>query len=1134
MKPTTLLICLLLSASARLTFAQGATLFQKPTVNGTHIVFAYAGDLWSVPREGGDAVRLTNGAGEESDPHFSPDGTVIAFTGAYDGNIDVYTVPVSGGVPKRLTYHPGPDFAVGWTNDGKQVLFSSLRESYANIFFRLYTIAAEGGFPTPLPLPSAERGTYSPDGSSLAYEPLTQWQPDWKRYRGGQQDVIWIAKLADSSIEKLPRQNSIDKNPMWVGDKIYFLSDRNSPNGAVTLFAFDIKTKKVMQCVPPAELDIKSASAGPGVIVYERLGSIHLYDVKAGKSQPVNIRVNSDLLSLRPRFEKVGARVAFDLLTGKTLAALSPTGARAVFEARGEIISVPAEKGDPRNLTNTPGVMERAPAWSPDGKWIAYFSDESGEYELHLRDQRGAGEVKRFKPGAPQTFFFMPTWSPDSKKIAYFDKKLQLWYLEIEKGTPVKVDANPVGLNDNVMQPAWGPDSRWIAYTKQLPNLMRAVFAYSLETGKSAQLTDGLSDARYPVFDKGGKYLYFTASTNNGPGLSFLDLSAIEHQATRSVYAIVLRDDLPSPLAPESDEEKVTESGGSNRAKDETSPPNKTNEDKTNGDKPDGAPAKPPAASVDKKEPEPVRIDLDGIGQRIIALPIPARPYGDLLVGKAGTIYLVENPPVNLDSMEPASDTVHKFDLEKRKFDKVLDGVTAFIVSANGEKALYLQGSGPAASWAIGDVAALGTPGGPKALHMAEMEVRIDPQFEWRQMFREVWRGERDFFYAANAHGMDLQGLEKLYEPYLNAVAHRSDLNYLFRDMCNQLTVGHMFIQGGDTPNPNFVSGGLLGADYKLENGRYRIVKVYNGENWNPRLRAPLTQPGVNVKAGEYLLAVNGREVRATDSIYSFFESKAGKQVMLKVGPNPDGAGAREVTVVPIANELGLRNLDWIESNRRKVAELSGGKLAYVHLPDTGNGGYINFTRYYFAQTDKQGAVIDERFNNGGYLADYVAETLARKRLSNIYFREGGQDLASPASAIYGPKVMIVNEMAGSGGDALPWYFRKLKIGQIVGKKTWGGLVASFPMPMLMDGGVVRAPDAAVYGTEGEWEVENVGIRPDVEIEFDPAQWRQGHDPQLEKAVALLLEELKRNPPQASKHPGFPNYGKPAVVGSGN
>jgi len=1122
------LLLLMVAALGEPGFAQEATLFQQPTVNGTHIVFVYAGDLWIVPREGGDAQRLTAGAGEETDPHFSPDGSTVAFSGAYDGNRDVFVVPARGGVPKRLTYHPGADTAVGWTRDGKRVLFTSSRESYVNIFLRLYTVDLSGGFPTPVPLPMAERGSYSPDGLSLAYEPLAQWQPDWKRYRGGQQDVIWIARLSDSAVEKLPREQSNDRNPMWVDGRIYFLSDRGSPGGAVTLFAFDTTTKRVTQCVPPAALDIKSASAGPGVIAFERFGAISLYDVKTNAARPVPIRVNSDLLALRPRFEKVGTRVATSVFTSKVMAAISPTGARAVFETRGEIVTVPADKGDPRVLTNTPGVMERDPSWSPDGRWIAYFSEASGEYALHVRDQKGTGEVRIITPSRPQTFYFAPTWSPDSKKIAYFDKKLQLWYVEIDKGTPVKVDVNPIGFNEDVMVPAWAPDSRWIAYAKQLPNLLRAVFAYSLETGRTTQLTDGLSDARYPAFDRDGKYLYFTASTDLGPSISWIDLSSIDHQATRSVYAMVLRNDLPSPLAPESDEEKIAEE-------------KKAEEKKLAGD---AAGAKPPEAADAKKPAEPVRIDFDGIGQRIVALPIPAKPYGDLIAGKAGTIFLVENPPAVVDAAGPANSTVHKFDLEKRKFDKALDDASAFVVSANGEKALYRQGTGAASKWVIGTVASLGAPappggpggsggpGGPFTLRMADVEVRVDPQAEWRQMFKEVWRGERDFFYAPNAHGQDLKALEKLYEPYVAAVAHRSDLNYLFEEMCNQLTVGHMFIGGGDVPRPGAVSGGLLGADYSLENGRYRFAKVYNGENWNPRLRAPLTQPGTTVKTGEYLLAVDGRDITASDNVYSFFESRAGKQVAIKVGPNPDGAGSREITVVPVANEMNLRNLDWVEGNRRKVSELSGGRLAYVHLPDTANGGYINFLRYYFAQTDKQGAVIDERFNNGGFLADYVVETLARKHLSNVFFREGGQDLASPTGAIYGPKVMLINEMAGSGGDAMPWYFRKLNVGLLIGKRTWGGLVASFPMPQLMDGGMVRAPDGAIYGLNGEWEVENVGVAPDIEVEFDPAQWRQGHDPQLERGVAHLLEELKKNPPLRSKRPPFPDYVKAPATGA--
>ncbi|HKQ89076.1 MAG TPA: protease, partial [Blastocatellia bacterium] len=504
MKASVLTI-LSLFAMASVCFAQNQTptLLQKPAVNGSQIVFVYAGDLWTVPREGVDARRLTTGVGTETNPVFSPDGAMIAFTGEYDGNTDVYVVPATGGVPKRLTYHPGGDLVSGWTNDGKRVLFASGRNSHSN-FPRLFTVGLDGSFPEEVPLPMAERGAYSSDGAYIAYEPLTQWQPDWKRYAGGQQDVIWIARLSDSSIEKLPREKSNDRYPIWIGDKIYFLSDRN---GGYSLFSFDTKSKKVTELVKNNGLDIKSASAGPGVIAYEQFGSIHLYDIKSNKSQKVNIRVAADVVTVRPRFEKVGDRI----FNGD----ISPTGARAVFEARGEIITVPAEKGDPRNLTNTTGVMERDPSWSPDGKWIAYFSDESGEYALHIRDQKGEGEVKKI--ALPPTFYNTPTWSPDSKKIALYDKKLQLWYLEIEKGSPVKVDSNPIGLDNSVMSPNWSPDSRWIAYTKQLPNMLRAVFAYSLETGKTNQITDGMSDARYPAFDKSGKYLYFTASTDIGP-----------------------------------------------------------------------------------------------------------------------------------------------------------------------------------------------------------------------------------------------------------------------------------------------------------------------------------------------------------------------------------------------------------------------------------------------------------------------------------------------------------------------------------------------------------------------------------------------------------------------------------------
>ncbi|HKQ05191.1 MAG TPA: PDZ domain-containing protein [Blastocatellia bacterium] len=1120
-------LALLLLALSISSFAQSATptLFQKPTVNRTHIVFVYAGDLWIVPREGGDAKRLTVGVGTETDPHFSPDGSMVAFTGQYDGNTDVYVVPTAGGVPRRLTYHPDSDHAVGWTPDGKQVLFASGRNSTSN-YARLFTVALDGGgLPAELPLPVASFGAFSGDGSAIAYEPLSQWQPDWKNYHGGQTMPIWVARLADSSVEKLPRENSNDRYPMWIGDKIYFLSNRS---GAVTLFAYDTKSKKVDELIKNSGLDFKSASAGPGAIALEQFGTIQLYDLKSGKASPVNIRVNSDLLGLRPHFEKVGNRI--------TNAAISPTGARAVFEARGEILSVPAEKGGPRNLTNTTAVMERDPSWSPDGRWIAYFSDESGEYELHLRDQRGTGDVKKIK--LPATFYYSPTWSPDSKKIALYDHQLTLWYIDLDKGTPVKIDRNPIGMSNDVLVPVWSPDSKWVAYARHLPNLLRAIFIYSLDSGKASQITDGLSDARYPAFDRSGKYLYFTASTDLGPQISFADLSAFGSQVTRSVYAVVLRNDLPSPLAPESDEEKVQP-----EKKDEAAPatPAAPAGDKKPGDqqpeekKPDAAQGPAAGGPPAKKAVEPVRIDLDGIDQRTIALPIPARNYVDLQAGKGNLIYLVEAPAQAGDGFGPPSLTVQKYDFDKRKFDKAIDGVGAFQVSANGEKALYRQGP----NWVIGSTATLGqpmppgAPGGPNILRLADMEVHVDPKAEWKQMYHEVWRGERDFFYDPNLHGLDLRATEKLYEPYLSAVAHRADLNYLFTEMLNNLTVGHMFIFGGDLPRPDFVPGGLLGCDYKVENGRYRFARVFNGENWNPQLRAPLTQPGVNVKAGEYLLAVGGRNLTAAENVYQAFESRAGKQVVIKVGPNADGSGSREVTVVPVADEDGLRHLAWVEGNRRKVDQLSDGKLAYIYIPNTAGAGYTSFNRYFFAQTNKEGAVIDERFNGGGALADYVVQHLTRQLLSYIHFRYGTQDVPVPAGAIYGPKAMLINEMAGSGGDAMPWYFKKTGVGPLVGKRTWGGLVAAFPAPQLMDGGGVTAPDAAVYGLQGEWEVENHGVAPDIEVEMDPAAWRQGRDPQLEKAVEYLMSELKKNPQQKPKLPAYPNYHNGAAS-SGN
>jgi tricorn protease len=1111
-----LIVVVLVAACSLAAYAGGPLLLQKPTLSKTHIAFSYAGDLWLVPREGGEAHLLTSGTGSKTDPMFSPDGSLIAFTGDYDGNVDVYVIPASGGVPKRLTHHPGVDEVVGWTPDGKQVLFRSARNSYSR-FNRLFTVSLEGGLPQELPLPMGEAGSYSPDGHHIAYVPTDNNRRlsaiGWKRYRGGKASHIWITNLGDYNTVEVPHDAANDGNPMWVGDKVYFLSDRNGP---FSLFGYDVKSKKVDPLVPGNGSDIKWASAGPGAIVYERFGSLNLFDLATGKSETVAITVPADLPNVRPHFKKVETEI--------TSAGISPSGARAVFEAHGEIFTAPAEKGDVRNLTSTPGVMERDPAWSPDGKFVAYFSDESGEYQLFLQSPDGLGEPRKIGLGTPPSFYYRPTWSPDSKKIAYTDKRLNVWYLDLAKGTPVKIDNTTYDTPERRLEPVWSPDSRWIAYAKELPSHMHAVFAYSLEQGKSVQLTDGLSDALYPVFDQKGQYLYFTASTDVGPTTGWLDLSSFNRPTTRSAYLIVLRKDLASPLAPESDEEKVGDEAKSDAEKAAPAKPEES-EGAANEDKAKAQDGKPARAA--KSEPVTVKIDAENISQRILALPIPARNYAQLLAAKAGTIFLVEDPP---RPGPEAQTTLWRFDLTTRKTERLMDGVNNLHISFDGKKMLYSKGPVRTRKWYISSVAAPAAGGGPAApgkpdtpLNLARMEALVDPRAEWKQEYSEVWRIERDFFYDPKLHGLDLAAAGKHYRPYLENIGSRVDFSYLLSEMLGEISVGHMYIRTPADPPSDEGRVGLLGADYTIENGRYRFAHIYQGENWNPQLRAPLTQPGVNVLEGEYLLAVNGRELRGKQEIFELFAGTADRSTVLRVGPTADGKGARNVTVVPIENEANLRNRAWIEGNLRKTEQLSGGRVAYVYLPDTGFGGYTSFNRYFFAQVGRGGAVIDERFNGGGAAADYVIDYL-RRPLANYWMTREGEDFTTPVGAIFGPKAMIINMFAGSGGDALPWYFRDAKLGPLVGTRTWGGLVGIYDYPQLMDGGSVTAPRVAFYNRNGEWDVENHGVAPDVEVDVTPKDWMAGHDPQLERAVAIVLDSLRKNPLPVAKRPGFPNY----------
>ena len=1079
--------------------AEPPLLLQDPALSATSIAFAHAGEIWSVPRTGGAARRLVSGQGRLGGPHFSPDGTLLTFTGNYDGNFDAYVVAAGGGEPRRLTHHPGTDVALGFTPDGRNVLISSELRLVRDLP-ALYTVPVTGGPATALPLPSGVEGSYAPDTRRIAYVPFPQWQPGWKQYRGGQTTPLWIADLSDSSVVRVPRQGSNDRNPIWVGETVYFLSDRAGP---VTLFAYDTRQGSVTQVIDnPDGFDIKSASAGPGGIVYHQFGELRLYDTTTRRDLPVEVRIAADLPQLRPTFAKVpGAQILH--------AAVSPSGKRALFEARGEILSVPASKGDVRNLTRSPGVADRDAAWSPDGKWIAWLSDASGEYALQLRAPDGLGPVRTVELGGPPSFFYAPRWSPDSTRIALTDKRMNLWIVEVDKGGTTRIDADLFDTPFSHLDPAWSPDSRYLAYTRQLPNHLRAVFIYSLEDRKIRQVTDGRSDSISPRFDRNGKHLYFVSSTGTGLAQGWLDMTSMGRAAKSSVYAAVLRSDLPSPAAPESDEEE----------------PGKPAAPKPAGDDRDTKDTAPPPV-------EPIRIDFDGLGERIVALPIESAAYTALRTGTEGILYLLRGPVAladqdYLDLEETPPLTVLRFDLATRKTETLLESIDGgeqstgaletFLLSADGAKMLYAKGK----AWFL-TAADKAPPVGDGALG-AELEVFVDPRAEWRQMYREVWRLERDFLYAPNFHGLDLRAAERTYEPFLERVASRGDLNTLFEEMTGHLVLGHTFVGGGAQPRQDQVSVGLLGADFRIVDGRYQVARVLRGEGFNPKIPAPLRQPGATVEDGEFILAIGGQELRGDDDIFRLLQGTAGKSTTLSVGPKASGSGARSVTVTPIASETSLRLRTWMEDNRRHVDEQTGGRVAYVYIPDTYAGGFSNFNRYYFSQVGKEAVILDERFNHGGAIADFIVDQLKRTPQMANASREGN-DVVEPAAAIFGPKVMLINQMSGSGGDALPWLFRKAGLGPLIGVRTWGGLVGIGGYPSLIDGGQVTAPRWGIYGTEGAWEVENVGIGPDIEVEQDPALMRDGRDPQLDRAIAVILERLADSPPPILKRPPYPDY----------
>ena len=1064
-------------------------LLRQPAVSQNHIAFVYANDLWLANIDGTGVRRLTSDEGLESNPVFSPDGELIAFSAEYDGNVDVFVVPVEGGVPKRLTWHPLPDIVCDFTPDGSAVLFISQRSVFTNRHFHLFTIPLKAGFPKNLKIPRVYRAAYSPDGARLAYTPLGERFHQWKHYRGGTVSTIWLYTFSDHSVEKIPQPEGRcnDTDPMWIGDKIYFRSDRN---GEFNLFSFDIKSKEIKQLTSYSDFPIIKASAGGGKIIYEQAGYLHLYDPQQASSKKLTIGVAADLLEVRPRYVK-----GFKYIRNGSI---SPTGARAVFDFRGEISTVPAEKGDPRNLTNTAAAHERYPVWSPDGKYIAYFSDESGEYELHIKQQDGKGEVRKFKI-KKAGFYEYPVWSPDSKKICFADNSLTLYWMDVKTGAVKKIASQylygPRGFT--IIRGVWSPDSQWIAYTLNTAAYISKVYVYSLEQDKSHPITDGLSDVSEPVFDKSGKYLYFFASTDAGPIKHWFAMSIEDMRMTRSIYLAVLQKDIPSPLAKESDEEEG---------------PEKKDEEKKE------KPKKKEAKKEESKPEKEFSIDFDGLNYRILAIKVPAGNYFNLRAGEEGQIFYLDAPTTTyvFQLLTAEGTKLHKYDLKKREDKIIMSEVNAFEISADKKKILYKSKD----TLGIAPVADEIKPGKGK-LNIDAIEVLIDPRAEWKQIFHEAWRINRDYFYDPNMHGANWDEMYQKYAAFLPHLSCRSDLNRVIRWMCSELAVGHSYLGGGDfLSQPKSVPGGLLGADYSIENGRYRFKKIYGGLNWNPELRSPLTEPGVDVKEGEYLLGVNGKELHPSMNLFSMFENTAGKMVEITVGPNPDGKGSRTVSVVPVKTEYALRNRDWVEGNIKKVDEATGGRVAYVYVPNTTTLGHTYFKRYFFPQVHKDAIIVDERFNGGGSVADYYIDLL-RRPLVCYWAMRYGADLKTPSASIQGPKVMLIDETAGSGGDLLPWMFHKFKLGKLIGKRTWGGLVGVLGFPILMDGGYVSAPNLAIW-TEDGWIVENVGVPPDIEVEQLPADVIAGKDPQLEKAIEVIKEELRKNPPKKLKRHPYP------------
>ncbi|MEO5987822.1 MAG: S41 family peptidase, partial [Candidatus Eisenbacteria bacterium] len=1058
-------------------------LMRMPDIQGDRIVFAYAADLWTVSRTGGLAQRLTSHEGQEVYPKFSPDGSTIAFTGEYDGNADAYTTSANGSEPTRLTYHGGTDQVTEWWPDGKSVVFRANRASAPTRFDRFFRIPASGGFEQMLPLPTAGYASLSSDAGLIAFVSPSYDRRTWKRYKGGNAPNIWVYDFTKNTSENITKDwDGADEWPMFHGRTIYYSSDRGGRTA--NLWAYDLDHKTQRQVTKFTDYDVKWPSVGSDAIVFENGGWLYVMDLPGEQVHKLSVLVPDDKPDMRAELRPVANWMnSIDL---------SPSAKRAVIEARGDLFTLPAEKGDVRNLTDSPGARERDPAWSPDGRWIAYLSDRSGEYQVHVigADGRMPDRQVTHEKG---TFRFAPVWSPDSKKLAYSDKTGKLFWCDVATGKVKTVDQDEYA---EIHQYTWSPDSRWLAYVRHTGTYFGVIRLLSLETGKVTQATDGLTDDTWPAFDPEGRYLFFVSRRTFTPEFGGFELN-MHFSATDKLYAMTLREAIASPVAPESDEESGAAS---------------SDDDEKDADKA-GKGAKAGKADDKARRAAPTtHIDLAGLGQRVAELPVPAGRYLGITATKGKLFYLSQDEAPDENGEAPV--TIHAFDLEKREDKALVPGVDAsYAVAQDGGKVLYRKDK-------LVGIVETSEPKkvGDGKLAADQMTAWVDPKLEFRQMFEEAWRLERDFYYDPAMGGLDWNAVGNRYRQLVPYAAHRADLNYIIGELIGELSTSHTYVSGGALPDVQRVTTGLLGVDWSVDAaGVYRFAKIYRGRDWNSAVEAPLGVPGITVREGEALLEVNGQPIRAPRNLYQPFLGTAGKQITIKVGSGPGDAHARTLVVKPIASEASLRYVAWVRANWEKVQKATDGRIAYIHVPNTAIQGIQEFSKGYYPQADRDGIIVDERFNGGGFVPDFFVERLKRKTWT-YWSQRDLRPFRTPGEAIDGPKVMLANEYAGSGGDAFPYFFRQQGVGPIIGKRTWGGLVGiSHDLP-LVDGGSVTMPDFGIYDLDGKWMIENHGVEPDIEVENTPESMIEGHDLQLERAIEWTMEQLKSHPVVRPKH----------------